>query len=183
LNTIIKTVTEESIRQAAEILKQGGIVAFPTDTVYGLGAICTDEEAVKKIFAAKGRDEGKPLSILVSSIEQAEKIALENLHTAADGRISYVLLTKKSREGLADEYFETAIEIARAVSGASLCFSMREIGDGMFRTSLRARESDVASVAASFGGGGHLRAAGCTVEAASIEDAADKILARLVELI
>ena len=77
MNTIIKTVTEDSISQAAEILKQGGIVAFPTDTVYGLGAICTDEEAVKKIFAAKGRDEGKPLSILVSSIEQAEKIALE----------------------------------------------------------------------------------------------------------
>lgn len=77
MNTIIKAVTEESISQAAEILKQGGIVAFPTDTVYGLGAICTDEEAVKKIFAAKGRDEGKPLSILVSSIEQAEKIALE----------------------------------------------------------------------------------------------------------
>ena len=77
MNTIIKAVTEESISQAAEILKQGGIVAFPTDTVYGLGAICTDEEAVKKIFAAKGRDEGKPLSILVASIEQAEKIALE----------------------------------------------------------------------------------------------------------
>lgn len=113
----------------------------------------------------------------------AEKIALENLHTAADGRISYVLLTKKSRGELADEYFETAIDIARAVAGASICFSVREIGDGAFRVSLRARNSDVASVAASFGGGGHLRAAGCTVKAASIEDAADMILSQLVDLI
>ena len=113
----------------------------------------------------------------------AERIALENLHTAADGHISYVLLTRAARGGLTDEYFETAIDVARSVAGASLYFSMREIGDGEFRASLRARNSDVASVAVSFGGGGHLRAAGCTLEAADIEEAADRILARLLELI
>ncbi len=77
MNTKIEKVSEESIQQAGEVLKQGGIVAFPTDTVYGLGAVCTNDEAVQKIFAAKGRDEGKPLSILVASVEQAEQIALE----------------------------------------------------------------------------------------------------------
>jgi len=77
LNTKIEKVSEESIQLAGEVLKQGGIVAFPTDTVYGLGAVCTNDEAVQKIFAAKGRDEGKPLSILVASVEQAEQIALE----------------------------------------------------------------------------------------------------------
>lgn len=77
MNTKIEKVSEESIQLAGEVLKQGGIVAFPTDTVYGLGAVCTNDEAVQKIFAAKGRDEGKPLSILVASVEQAEQIALE----------------------------------------------------------------------------------------------------------
>ena len=77
MDTKIEKVSEESIQQAGEVLKQGGIVAFPTDTVYGLGAVCTNDDAVQKIFAAKGRDEGKPLSILVASMEQAEQIALE----------------------------------------------------------------------------------------------------------
>lgn len=77
MNTKIEKISEESIQLAGEVLKQGGIVAFPTDTVYGLGAVCTNDEAVQKIFAAKGRDEGKPLSILVASVEQAEQIALE----------------------------------------------------------------------------------------------------------
>lgn len=77
MNTIIKTITEDSIAQAADILKSGGIVAFPTDTVYGLGAVCTDDSAVRKLFDAKGRDEGKPLSILVSDISEVGLLALE----------------------------------------------------------------------------------------------------------
>lgn len=60
--------------QAAKVLKDGGIVAFPTDTVYGLGAVYTDTEAVSRIFRAKGRDEGKPLSILVSDIMQVGRV-------------------------------------------------------------------------------------------------------------
>ncbi|MBQ9030594.1 MAG: threonylcarbamoyl-AMP synthase [Parasporobacterium sp.] len=64
-------------RIAGEILRNGGIVAFPTDTVYGLGAVYSDAQAVRKIFAAKGRPENKPLSILVSGPQQAEQLALE----------------------------------------------------------------------------------------------------------
>ncbi len=77
MKTIIKSVTEESIQEAAALLKQGGIVAFPTDTVYGLGAVCTNDEAVQKLFDAKGRDEGKPISLLVGGIEQVRLIAEE----------------------------------------------------------------------------------------------------------
>ena len=70
--TIIKKTNDErALKEAAEVLKKGGICAFPTDTVYGLGAVYTNDEAVKKIFAAKGRDEGKPLSILIAQPSQA----------------------------------------------------------------------------------------------------------------
>ena len=47
--------------EAAEILKNGGLVAFPTETVYGLGANALNEEAAKKIYAAKGRPSDNPL--------------------------------------------------------------------------------------------------------------------------
>ena len=45
----------DAIRAAGEILKRGGLVAFPTETVYGLGANALDEEAARKTYAAKGR--------------------------------------------------------------------------------------------------------------------------------
>lgn len=60
----------EKIKEAAEIIKKGGTVAFPTETVYGLGANCFDEEAIDKIFLAKGRPQDNPLILHVSNIEQ-----------------------------------------------------------------------------------------------------------------
>lgn len=51
----------ETLKEAAEILKQGGLVAFPTETVYGLGANALDEKAAKKIYEAKGRPSDNPL--------------------------------------------------------------------------------------------------------------------------
>ncbi|MGL5378666.1 L-threonylcarbamoyladenylate synthase [Clostridium sp.] len=57
------------IKNAGEIIKSGGIVAFPTETVYGLGANALNDEAVSKIFKAKGRPQDNPLIIHVSSME------------------------------------------------------------------------------------------------------------------
>lgn len=79
MRTVVKQTKKEDIEAAGKVLKQGGIVAFPTDTVYGLGAVYDDEDAVKKIFAAKGREEKKPLSILVSDIDQVTLLSdMEN---------------------------------------------------------------------------------------------------------
>ena len=61
---------EKDIESAATHLKDGEVVAFPTETVYGLGAVATNEEAVKKIFLAKGRPADNPLIIHVSNREQ-----------------------------------------------------------------------------------------------------------------
>ncbi len=57
------------IREAAEILREGGIVAFPTETVYGLGADATDAEAVARIYEAKGRPSNNPLIVHASDIQ------------------------------------------------------------------------------------------------------------------
>ena len=72
MTKILKTSCE--ITSAGEIIKDGGLVVFPTETVYGLGANGLDSDAVKKIFRAKGRPNDNPLILHVSDIEMAEKI-------------------------------------------------------------------------------------------------------------
>ncbi|NDD58177.1 MAG: threonylcarbamoyl-AMP synthase [Chlamydiae bacterium] len=63
--------------RAAELLQRGEIIAFPTETVYGLGAPIFNEEAVQKIFKAKGRPSDNPLIAHISSMQQIDQIAVE----------------------------------------------------------------------------------------------------------
>jgi L-threonylcarbamoyladenylate synthase len=69
--------TLEDIQKAAEIIRAGGLVVFPTETVYGLGANTLDATAVRKIFALKGRPATSPLIVHVASIEQGRELAAE----------------------------------------------------------------------------------------------------------
>ena len=75
MQTKILQPTEENLLLAAEMIKKGELVAFPTETVYGLGADGLNVEACKKIFAAKGRPSDKPLSLHVASLEMVERVA------------------------------------------------------------------------------------------------------------
>lgn len=68
---------EEVIARAAGVLRRGGLVAFPTETVYGLGADAMNAEAVKKVFAAKGRPADNPLIVHVSTIAQFFELGSE----------------------------------------------------------------------------------------------------------
>lgn len=61
----------EAIAEAAAVLRQGGLVAFATETVYGLGAVATDPEAVARIFTAKGRPSFNPLIVHIADVSQA----------------------------------------------------------------------------------------------------------------
>jgi len=65
------------IDQAVELLRRGRLVAFPTETVYGLGANALDPAAVQRIFEAKGRPLSSPLIVHVASVEMARQLALE----------------------------------------------------------------------------------------------------------
>ena len=66
-----------ALETAARVLRDGGLVAFPTETFYGLGARALDASAVARIFEAKGRPEDKPLLVLVDSLEMVERVAGE----------------------------------------------------------------------------------------------------------
>ena len=67
----------KSVKTAAEILKAGGTVAIPTETVYGLAASALDENAVKKIFEAKGRPQDNPLIVHIADISELGGVARE----------------------------------------------------------------------------------------------------------
>ena len=66
IDTVCVKADEASIRQAGQILKRGGLVAFPTETVYGLGADALNEDAAAKIYAAKGRPSDNPLIVHIT---------------------------------------------------------------------------------------------------------------------
>ncbi len=76
MDTLHLTTSQEDIETAARILRQGGLVAMPTETVYGLAANALDEEAVSSIFVAKGRPSDNPLIVHISSVEDIEKYSL-----------------------------------------------------------------------------------------------------------
>lgn len=74
---IIKEPNAESLKKAGEIIRSGGIVAFPTETVYGLGASAYDEDAISKIYEAKGRPSDNPLIVHIPDVSEVFKVARE----------------------------------------------------------------------------------------------------------
>lgn len=72
-----KTISTISVPKAAARIRAGGVVAFPTETVYGLGANALDASAIEKIFDLKGRPLTSPLIVHVASIEMAKQLAAE----------------------------------------------------------------------------------------------------------
>ena len=74
MNTQVLPVNEQSIQQAAELLRAGELVALPTETVYGIAADARNGEAVRKIFEAKGRPQDNPLIVHIADMEMLKGI-------------------------------------------------------------------------------------------------------------
>ena len=74
---IISNPTQDEVKSAANALKNGHLVSFPTETVYGLGADATNEKAVSRIYVAKGRPKNHPVIVHISSANQLENWARE----------------------------------------------------------------------------------------------------------
>ena len=80
---------ERAIRLAADLLRQGELIAFPTETVYGLGADATRSEAVAQIFLAKGRPQDNPLIVHIAREEQLKQIIADPLPSLAEKLIKF----------------------------------------------------------------------------------------------
>lgn len=79
-------MTTKELANAVRVIRRGGVVAYPTETAYGLGADATNPRAVSKIFAVKGRSERKPLPLIVASQRMAERFFLFSEAEAALAR-------------------------------------------------------------------------------------------------
>ncbi len=179
--------------------EEGKIDAIPADCLDGLyAAIASDTggfrfsntTAATHEFAALLLKRGvKAASINRLLFEtktkealQAEQISLAKLQLDAEGRIAHVSISIAEREaaGLLEEHFETAVDIARSLEGVEIAAAVKEILPGTFKVSLRAIDTDVASVAASLGGGGHRLAAGLSIKAESTQAAWAAVLPALL---
>jgi len=74
---VVSSISPNAIHSALEILLSGGLVAFPTDTVYGVGAIAFDGQAIESIYVAKDRPMEKAIPVLISDKEDLAKVAME----------------------------------------------------------------------------------------------------------
>ena len=99
-----------SIRRAGEILKRGGLVAFPTETVYGLGANALDAEAAARIYAAKGRPSDNPLIVHIARMEDLSAVARNISHKA-------VLLAERFWPGPLTMIFEKTARVPYGTTG------------------------------------------------------------------
>ena len=82
MNTLLLSSCDEDIETAADIINNGGLVAMPTETVYGLGANALNEDAVKKIFIAKGRAQDNPLIVHISRLDELKPLVKDIPHSA-----------------------------------------------------------------------------------------------------
>lgn len=119
------------------------------------------------------------------SLEQlrARAAGISNLHLFANGRIAVITFpyALKIALGLEDDHLDTLVDVARSLKGVCVAASIRQPEtEGSFRVSVRSSCSyNVADLCVGFGGGGHTKAAGCTIEAADADEAMQKLVAAI----
>lgn len=132
----LSTCSAEAIQKAAEQLKAGYLVAFPTETVYGLGADATNEEAVKRIYEVKGRPRNHPLIVHVSSMNGLEiwgqeipDYAIELAHTFWPGPMTLILKrTELARDFITGDQDSVGIRIPSDPTALELLSHFESLG-------------------------------------------------------
>ncbi len=114
---------------------------------------------------------------------EAEGIVARSVSVCADGRISCAVLTKEDMSGFAPECFDTAVDIVRSVADIEVALLVKELSDGSLKISMRSNGKDVSEIAARFGGGGHKRAAACTLSGLSAEDGLSMLIKEIEKIL
>lgn len=150
MDTIIRKINIENIDQniieeAASILRLGGIVVFPTETVYGLGADAFSKEAAEKIYRAKGRPSDNPLIVHVADQRGLEKVA-KNISSQAK------VLMKKFWPGPLTLIFEKKEELPLETTGGLTTVAVREPDHTIARVLIKEAGGCVAAPSANISG-------------------------------
>jgi L-threonylcarbamoyladenylate synthase len=133
--------TEQEIEKAAEILRAGGLVAFPTETVYGLGADASNAAAVKKIFAAKGRPADHPVIVHIADMSELK-------HWAAEVPRAAWLLAEKFWPGPLTMVLKRSPHVNDLISGGQNSIGLRVPGHPVAQQLLKAFGGGIAAPSA-----------------------------------
>ncbi len=135
------------IRQAVEILREGGIIAYPTDTIYGLGCDIFSKQGIEKIYRLKGRDWKKPLSFMCADIKDASgyaqisDYAYRIMKHCLPGAYTFVLPAKRN---VPKTFIPKQKTAGIRVPDSALCLALtRELGRPIITTSANVSGHDV----------------------------------------
>ena len=127
---------EEDIRQAVEIMRKGGVILYPTDTVWGIGCDATNAEAVKRVYAIKQRDDSKALICLVDSDARMQRyfrnvpdVAWQLIDSLAEGGKPTTLILDGAinlAENLIAEDGSVGIRITNEPFSKELCYRFQK---------------------------------------------------------
>ncbi len=153
---MIQPASEQTMKHAATIILSGGVIAFRTDTFYGLGADPLNANAVKRIHDLKGREEGKPILVLISDFDQIDRFIdspdsykqIANRHWpaaltlvgTARSELPIELTAGTNTIGLRLPDDEAVRTLARACGGALTATSANVSGSAPARTALEVQD-------------------------------------------
>jgi L-threonylcarbamoyladenylate synthase len=138
---MILTPSDQEIEKAAEVLRAGGLVAFPTETVYGLGADASNPVAVKKIFAAKGRPADHPVIVHIGDMSELK-------HWAAEVPRAAWLLAEKFWPGPLTMVLKRSPHASDLISGGQNTVGLRVPGHPVAQQLLKAFGGGIAAPSA-----------------------------------
>jgi L-threonylcarbamoyladenylate synthase len=132
----------DNIKKAAEILKQGGIILYPTDTVWGIGCDATNDAAVKKLYNLKRKDEDVPVLILVSDINMIYKY----VQTVPDIAVQLVEISDKPLTVVFPNACGVSTEITASDGSLGIRLANHEYCNGLIRALKRPLVSTSANI-------------------------------------
>jgi L-threonylcarbamoyladenylate synthase len=136
--------TGEVIRNCISVLRQGGLILYPTDTVWGIGCDASDENAVKKVFELKKRPDNKALICLVADVAMLER------HVTAIPDLAYDLIDLSTKPTTI--IYDRPKGIAKNLVGIDNTLAIRVAGDPFCRQLIRTFKKPVVSTSANLAG-------------------------------
>jgi len=137
----------EKIEQVVEVLKNGGIIVYPTDTIYGLGCDIFNKKAIAKIYQLKKRDRKKPLSIICSDLKQIAEYsflsdyAFRLLRKLLPGPYTFIL---KAKHKTPQNFIAKNKTVGIRIPDNKICLAIvKKLGDPLITTSLNLSGQEV----------------------------------------
>jgi L-threonylcarbamoyladenylate synthase len=158
---------EANRQKAAALLRQGGVVAYPTDTLYGLGASVASTTAIESVFAIKGRRANQPLPVLVASVAQLDQVVSKVSAEALE-------MTKRFWPGALTLVLRSQLWLPTTLTGGGLTIAVRQPNHATPLALIASCGSPITGTSANRSGGAQPETAEQVVE--QLGDAADLVL-------